>query len=74
MLMNTRGLTEIVILTVGLEQAIITPTLFTMMVIMALVTTFMAAPALRLLGVSVTAPRSVARRRGGASPDGLRPV
>lgn len=52
-LMNTRGLTELVILTVGLELGVINDTLFTIMVIMALVTTLMAAPLLRLLGVSV---------------------
>lgn len=49
-LMNTRGLTEIVILSVGLELGVISPTLFTMMVLMALTTTLMAAPVLRLTG------------------------
>jgi K+:H+ antiporter len=48
-LMNTRGLTELVILTVGLELGIISPTLFTIMVIMALVTTLMATPILGLI-------------------------
>jgi Kef-type K+ transport system membrane component KefB len=46
-LMNTRGLVELVILNAGLELGILSPPLFTMMVIMALVTTFMAAPVLR---------------------------
>lgn len=46
-LMNTRGLTEIVILTVGLERGIISSTMFTIMVIMALTTTFAAVPLLR---------------------------
>jgi Kef-type K+ transport system membrane component KefB len=46
-LMNTRGLTEIVILSVGLEQGIIDQTMFTVMVIMALATTFAAVPLLR---------------------------
>lgn len=50
-LMNTRGLTEIVILGVGRELGLIGPELFTMMVLMALVTTAMAGPVLRLLGV-----------------------
>jgi Kef-type K+ transport system membrane component KefB len=45
-LMNTRGLMELIVLTVGLKAAIITPRLFTMMVIMALVTTAMTAPLL----------------------------
>jgi Kef-type K+ transport system membrane component KefB len=48
-LMNTRGLTEIVILSVGLQLRVITPTLFTIMVLMALVTTFMATPVLHLV-------------------------
>jgi Kef-type K+ transport system membrane component KefB len=49
-LMNTRGLTEIVILSVGLELGVITPVLFTIMVLMALTTTLTAAPLVRLLG------------------------
>jgi Kef-type K+ transport system membrane component KefB len=48
-LMNTRGLTELIVLNIGLELGLITPALFTILVIMALVTTFMAAPALRLI-------------------------
>jgi Kef-type K+ transport system membrane component KefB len=43
-LLNMRGLTELVILTVGLEIGLISPTLYTVMVVMALVTTAMAAP------------------------------
>lgn len=45
-LMNTRGLVELVVLTVGLDLGILSPALFTMMVAMALVTTFMATPLL----------------------------
>jgi K+:H+ antiporter len=45
-LMNTRGLMELVILNVGLDVRVISPTLFSMMVIMALVTTFMTTPIL----------------------------
>jgi hypothetical protein len=48
-LMNTRGLTELIVLNIGLELGLITPALFTMLVLMALATTFMAGPALRLL-------------------------
>jgi Kef-type K+ transport system membrane component KefB len=43
-LMNTRGLMELVILNVGLDIGVISPALFSMMVVMALVTTFMTAP------------------------------
>jgi Kef-type K+ transport system membrane component KefB/nucleotide-binding universal stress UspA family protein len=45
-LMNTRGLIQLVFLTVGLEIGIISPALFTMMVLMALATTFMTSPLL----------------------------
>ncbi|NOK12687.1 cation:proton antiporter domain-containing protein [Corallococcus exercitus] len=48
-LMNTRGLMELIVLNLGLDLGVISPTLFTMMVIMALVTTFMTTPFLRLL-------------------------
>ena len=43
-LVNTRGLVELVILNVGLDLHIISPTLFSMMVIMALTTTLMTGP------------------------------
>ena len=45
-LMNTRGLVEFVILNAGLDLGILSPALFTMMVLMALVTTFMTSPIL----------------------------
>ena len=49
-LMNTRGLMELIVLNIGLELKVLTPEVFTMMVIMALVTTFMTGPALNLIG------------------------
>jgi Kef-type K+ transport system membrane component KefB len=45
-LMNTRGLMELVILDIGLDIKVISPALFSMMVVMALITTFMATPLL----------------------------
>jgi len=45
-LMNTRGLMELVILNIGLDLGVISPALFSMMVIMALTTTFMTTPIL----------------------------
>ncbi|MBW4630858.1 MAG: cation:proton antiporter [Iphinoe sp. HA4291-MV1] len=45
-LMNTRGLTELIVLNIGLSLGVISPLLFTMLVIMALVTTFMTSPLL----------------------------
>jgi len=48
-LMNTRGLMELVVLNIGYDLGILTPKVFAMMVIMALVTTFMTGPALDLI-------------------------
>jgi Kef-type K+ transport system membrane component KefB len=45
--MNTRGLMELVILNVGLEIGVISPTVFSMMVLMAITTTFMTSPLLQ---------------------------
>ena len=48
-LMNARGLMELIILNIGLQQGVITPTLFTIMVLMAIVTTLMASPLFELI-------------------------
>src|SRR5688572_21027974 len=48
-LMNTRGLMELIVLNIGLDLGVISPALFTMMVIMALVTTFVTTPLLELV-------------------------
>jgi Kef-type K+ transport system membrane component KefB len=48
-LMNTRGLMELIVLNIGLDLHIISPTVFAMMVLMALVTTMAAAPVLQVL-------------------------
>jgi Kef-type K+ transport system membrane component KefB len=48
-LMNTRGLMELVVLNIGYDLGILTPEIFAMMVIMALVTTFLTGPALDLI-------------------------
>jgi len=49
LLMNTRGLVELIVLNIGLDLHILSPTLFAMMVIMALVTTLATTPLLQLL-------------------------
>lgn len=51
-LMNTRGLVELIALNIGYDLGILPPQIFTMMVIMALATTFMAGPLLNLAGGS----------------------
>ncbi|CAN5742973.1 hypothetical protein BH20ACT2_BH20ACT2_10020 [soil metagenome] len=61
LLMNTRGLTEIIILTVGRSLGVISPALFTIMVLMALVTTLMATPLLAVLYPRTLIDRDVAR-------------
>jgi Kef-type K+ transport system membrane component KefB len=48
-LMNTRGLVELIVLNIGLDLGVITPRLFAMLVIMALVTTLMTSPILMAL-------------------------
>ena len=48
-LLNTRGLVELIVLNIGLDLGVITPRLFTMLVIMAVVTTMMTSPILTAL-------------------------
>ena len=48
-LMNTRGLMELIVLNIGLDLGVISPALFAMMVLMALVTTVMTTPLLSLV-------------------------
>lgn len=56
-LMNTRGLMELIILTVGLQLGVINQTVYGMMVLMALVTTGMAAPLVDFLMPRITKKR-----------------
>ena len=62
-LMNARGLMGFVILNIGLDVKIISPELFSMMVVMALVTTFMTSPLLELV-----CPANLLRREAGGVP------
>ena len=48
-LMNTRGLMELIVLNVGLDLGVLSPTLFAMLVIMAIVTTLVTTPVLQVL-------------------------
>ena len=48
-LMNSRGLMELIIINIGLQKGIIGPTLFSMLVLMAIVTTVMASPLFELV-------------------------
>lgn len=57
-LMNTRGLMELIVLNVGLDLGVISPRLFTMLALMAIATTMMTAPTLRRLNPSADADDS----------------
>jgi Kef-type K+ transport system membrane component KefB len=52
-LMNTRGLVELVILNAGLDLGILSPALFTMLVLMALTTTVMTSPILGAMNLDL---------------------
>ena len=56
MLMNTRGLMELIVLNIGLDLRVISPTLFAMMVLMALATTLASTPILQLLTPRIAQP------------------
>lgn len=60
LLMNTRGLTELVILTVGVNAGVLDPKLFTILVMMAVITTVMTEPLLRLVYPDKLLARDVA--------------
>jgi len=57
-LMNTRGLMELVVLNIGYDLGVLSPEIFAMMVIMALVTTFMTGPALDIINKFLPEKRS----------------
>ena len=65
-LMNTRGLMELVVLNVGLDIGVISPVLFTMMVIMAIVTTAMTGP---LLSARAGSPAASVREGQREDPE-----
>ena len=58
-LLNTRGLVELVILGAGLELGVLTPPVYSMMVLMALVTTAMTTPVLQALALGVADPAGI---------------
>lgn len=68
-LMNTRGLTELIILNVGLSMGVLDGNMFTIMVIMALVTTAMAGPLVpKLPYARADSPESAEPSAGAAGP------
>ncbi|MCG5214921.1 cation:proton antiporter domain-containing protein [Streptosporangium soli] len=65
-LLNTRGLTEIVILTVGLQKGVLDNELYSLMVVMALVTTAMTGPMLRRIYPETRVARDIAEAERAA--------
>ena len=74
LLMNTRGLTELIILNIGLDLGVIPPALFAMLVIMALVTTFMTTPLLALIYPAEELAAMATTEPHDDAPDGVRPL
>ena len=65
--MNARGMMELILLNIGLQRGLITPTLFTILVMMAIGTTLMAGPLFAWLNGVEGEPRrrQLATRRDG---------
>ncbi|MGC1243987.1 MAG: cation:proton antiporter [Chryseosolibacter sp.] len=59
-LMNTRGLMELIVLNIGYDLGVLSPEIFAMLVLMALVTTFMTGPALDIINYVFPDKRDVA--------------
>jgi Kef-type K+ transport system membrane component KefB len=70
-LMNTRGLTELVLLSIGLDKGVLSPELFTMLVLMAIVTTVMTAPMLKQIYPDRMVQHDIAEAERAALGDAL---
>jgi Kef-type K+ transport system membrane component KefB len=68
-LMNARGLMELIIINIGLQKGIIGPTLFSIMVLMAIVTTVMAGPLFELVYGRKARAEGVLGALGTEGPD-----
>jgi Kef-type K+ transport system membrane component KefB len=72
-LMNTRGLMELIALNIGYDLGILSPRIFTMLVIMAFATTALTGPLLSLFGKLQVAPLAVANERPGIEGRVIKP-
>lgn len=70
-LMNTRGLMELVVLTIGYDMGILTPAVFVMLVIMTLVTTFMTTPLVSFIKFCFKAHDKLIEQKRKKSETGL---
>ncbi|GLV53922.1 potassium transporter [Dictyobacter sp. S3.2.2.5] len=73
-LMNARGLMELILLNIGLQQGIITPTLFTMLVLMAIITTLMASPIFEFVYGRYRTPQATIKEAEIVQPSAAIPV
>ena len=71
-LLNTRGLVELIVLNIGYKVGAFSPTLFTMLIVMALVTTMCTSPLLNLLGIQNDSLRKEHTENKQARPPALR--
>jgi Kef-type K+ transport system membrane component KefB len=72
MLMNARGLMELIIINIGLQRGIISPALFAVLTIMAVITTLMTSPLFELLVGKYRAADEVAPSQGVAEDAAIR--
>ncbi len=70
-LMNTRGLMELIVLTIGYEMGILSPTIFVMLIIMTLVTTFMTAPLISFIKFCFRARDKIIEQKRAARQEGI---
>ena len=70
-LMNTRGLMELVVLTIGYEMNILPPPIFVMLVLMTLVTTFMTTPLVSFINFCFKTREKIMEAKQRRSVDGI---
>lgn len=70
-LLNTRGLMALVVLNIGLDIGVVSPALFSMMVVMALATTFATSPVLSWVYPPSEMSKDMEGAQEGATTDGL---
>lgn len=70
-LMNTRGLMELIVLTIGYEMGILSPVIFVILVIMTLVTTFMTAPLISFIKFCFRTRDKIVEQKKTSHPSGI---
>jgi Kef-type K+ transport system membrane component KefB len=70
-LMNTRGLMELIILTIGYEMNILSPPIFVMLVLMTLVTTVMTVPLMAFIKFCFQMREKLVEQKRGEHSEGI---